>query len=352
MSTRPVRVLILVTFCSFALAAAAKIASAQDPSNAGSGSACVVQGNAMVPKDQAVFSSASGGHRIAAFSGAITPLRATNFPADSSAGRVQINTAAGFRIEGFTDAKTIPVWSARDLPVVADRVWISGGRQLRVLGASSGRLRVELPARGSLAQPVQTGAVCDNLSFGRTTPPLYQVPGQARGYVAQRGDLDLYGSSAGDLAYTIHASGDGSGLLLWSTETRGAFVHVTARFEMFLDVWVKRSDVKALPVGEMMDQATPAEFLQNPPSLSLTNYLRIVQATHNIPIRFGRGDSAPTIGEIESGSEVYVLDIILGWASVIPKALHIMPTDEKGFWVKASELGIAIPSPDAGVPKK
>ncbi|MBI5532096.1 MAG: hypothetical protein HY898_05225 [Deltaproteobacteria bacterium] len=352
MSTRRGRVLIQASLLSVGLCGLAADAGATDPPATGSGSSCVIQGNAIAPKDQAIYSAATGGNRIAVFSGAITPLRATNFPADSNNGRMQINTAAGFRIEGFTDARSINVWSSRDIPVAPDHVWISGGRQLRVLGASPGRLRVELPARGSIGQPVQANASCDALSFGRTTPPVFDTPGNARGYVAQRNELDLHGSSAGDLSYTLHASGDGSSILLWSTETRGAYVHVLSRFELYVDAWVKRSDVKALPQGEMMDQAIPAESVQNPPSLALSNYLRIVQATHAIPIRFGRGDAAPVIGEIESGSEVYVLDIILSWASVIPKALHVMPTDEKGFWVKASDLGIAIPVPDGGVPRK
>jgi hypothetical protein len=325
-------------------------ALAQEPPNPGSGTSCVIQGNSLPPKDQAVYSAATGGVRIASFSGAFAPLKATNFPADSGNGRVQINTAGGFRIEGFTDARAIPVWAARDIPVVADHLWISGGRSLRVLGAQPGKLRVELPARGSLAQAVTATVGCDALSFGKVPPPLFEVPGNARGYVAKRGEVDLHGSASGDLAYTLHASGDGSGLLLWSTETRGAYVRVVSRFELFVDAWVKRADLKPLPRGEMMDQLVPPEVVQNPPQLALSSFVSVVQASRPVAIHFGRGDATPTIGELETGAEVYVIDLILGWASVVPKSLHIMPPEEKGFWVKASELGIAVP--DAGAPKK
>jgi hypothetical protein len=351
MSTRARRVMVLAAIISYA-GSISQAARADDPSNPGSGSSCVVQGTALVPKDQAIYSAASGGNKIAQFSGALCPLKATNFPADATAGRVQINTGAGFRVEGFTDPKTIPVWAVHDLPVAADHLWISGGRSTRLLGASPGKLRVELPARGSLAQAVRATAGCEAFSFGKVPPPIFEVPGHARGYVAQSSDLDLFGSSSGDLAYTLHVSGEGSGVLLWSQETRGAYVHVTSRFELFVDAWVKKSDVKALPPGEMMDQTVPPESVQNPPQLGLSNYMKLVQAPRNVPLHFGRGDATPTIGEIETGTEVYVIDIILGWASVIPKTLHVMPNDDKGFWVKAADLGIATPAPDAGAPRK
>lgn len=351
MSGRAASTWALASLICFGATAYASTVAAQGSTSAGSGTACVLQGTGLAPKDQAVFSAASGGAKIAQFSGAFVPLKATNFPADSSNGRMQINTAAGFRIEGFTDARTIPVWATRDIPVVADHVWISGGRSLRVLGASPGKLKVELPGRGSLSRGVTATVGCDALSFGKAPAPLFEVPGHARGYVAKQSELDLHGSASGDLAYTLHAAGDGSGLLLWSTEARGAYVHVVSRFELFVDAWVKRADLRALPPGEMMDQLVPPETVQNPPQLSLSSYVRIVTASRPVPIHFGRGDATPTIGEIETGGEVYVIDIILGWASVIPKALHIMPTDEKGFWVKASDLGIATPGPDAGAKK-
>jgi hypothetical protein len=72
-----------------------------------------------------------------------------------------------------------------------------------------------------------------------------------------------------------------------------------------------------------------------------------VQAPRAVAIHLGRGDTTPVIGEIEPGSEVYVMDTLLGWVSVLPKALHVMPADDKAFWVKASDLGIATPAPPA-----
>jgi hypothetical protein len=339
---------------SWIFAGAATVARADPPPPAGSGPGCVLSGTATVPKDSPIFSAPSAGNRIALFSGAASLLRANNFPTDASTGRMQVNTGGGFRIEGFMDPRVASVVAVRDLPVIAGRVWISAGRQLRVLGATAGQLRVELGAGGALSAPVQATALCDAFSYGRAPSPVFEVPGQARGFVAQRGELELFGSAAGDLAYVIHASGQGNGLLLWGQEVRGSYVHVISRFELFVDGWVRRGDVSPLPRGEMMDQALPPEQVQNSPTLAVQNYQVIIQAPRNVTLRYGRGDNQPSIGEIEAGTEVYVMDVVLGWASVIPKALNVLPPDDRAFWAKATDLGLAAPSraPDAGAGKK
>lgn len=223
---------------------------------------------------------------------------------------------------------------------------------MKVIGAAPDQLRVELPARAALAAPVQAHVSCGALSFGRTTAPIFETPGSARGYVAQRGQLDLYGSPNGSVVYTANISGDGSALVLWGTEVRGNFVHVVARYDLFIDAWVKRSDLKALPRGEMMDQLAQPESMQNPPVLALQNFQRVMQAPRNVTIRAARGDNQTPIGEVEQGAEIYVLDQVLGWASVLPKALHVMPPDDRSFWVKASDLGITPPPPPPPTPPK
>lgn len=353
MATSPARVTALAIFLAMIPASGTRLAFADEPAPvAGAGMACVITGNAQAPKDQAVWSAATGGSKVAVFTGALAPLKAANFPADPNALRVQVNAGGGFRVEGFTDAKTIPVWTTRDVPVVADHVWISGGRSLKVIGAAPDQIRVELPARGSLAAAVQAYVPCGALGFGKTTPPLFETPGHARGYVAKRGQLDLYASANGNVVHQLNITGDGSALVLWGTEVRGGFVHVVTRFELFVDGWVKLSDVKALPRGEMMDQLAQPETTQNPPALALQNYQRVMQAPHNTIIRAARGENQNPIGEVEQGAEIYVLDMVLGWASVLPKALHVMPPDERSFWVKASDLGITPPPPPTPTPPK
>lgn len=331
-------------------------ARAQDAgavSAGGSGTSCVISGNAIVQKDTEIFDAASGGNKIAVFSGALAPLKATAFPADASTGRVQVNTGGGFRVEGFADPRGITVFATRDLPLVSDRLWLSAGVPLKIVGAAPGKVRVELPAGAGLAAPMRGWAPCDALTFSRGALPLYEVPGNARGYVARSGTLDLYDSPGGSVVQSLSISGEGNGMLLWGTQSRSGYAHVTSRSSIFVDAWVKISDVRSLPRGEMMDQLAPVDRVQSPPQLALKEYLRVMQAPSSVSLFFGRGATFPTIGAIEPGGEIYVLETVVGWASVLPKGLHVMPVGDRAFWVRASDLGLATPgSGDAGAPAK
>jgi len=343
---------ILAALCVGAGAAGearAQDAGTPDPGPPGSGSSCVVTGNALVQKDAEIYDAATGGTKVAVFSGALTPLKATNFPADAATGRAQVNTAAGFRVEGFADPRAMTVYATRDLPVVSDRLWISAGVPLKVVGAAPGKLRVELAAGAGLSAPVRGWAPCEAITFTRGTLPLYEVPGNARGYVARTGSLDLYESPSGSVVHSLSISGDGSGILLWGTQSRGGYAHVTSRSNVFVDAWVKTAEVRSLPRGEMMDQLAPPDRFQNPPELALKDYLRVMRAPADIHIYFGRGATFPMIGTVEREGEIYVLETVVGWASVLPKRLHVLPANDRAFWVKASDLGLVTPgAADAG----
>ncbi len=320
---------------------------------AGSGPSCVVTGTAYVQKDAGIYDAATGGTKIAVFSGALGPLKATNFPADPSTGRAQINTGSGFRVEGFTDPRAVLVFASRDLPVVSDRLWISAGVPLKIIGAAPGKLQVELTGGAGLSAPVRAWAICDALTFTKGTVPLYEVPGNARGYVARSGSLDLYDAPGGSVVTSLGISGEGSGLLLWGTRTQRGFAHVTSRSDVFVDAWVKLSDVRALPRGEMMDQLAAVDRVQNPPQLALKDYMSVMRAPSTVSLFFGRGATYPTIGALESGAEIYVIETVVGWASVLPKGLQVMPVGDRSFWVRASDLGMATPGAhDAGAPSK
>ncbi len=341
------RTAIVAMACLASLASPVGVASAQQEVNAeGSGAACVISGDAYVVKDTAIFSEATGGNTVAKFSGAKAPLKATRFPKDSTAGRVLVNTGAGFRVEGFTDPRAITAFGVRDLSV-SSHLWISAAAPLTIVGAAPGKVQVEHPAMAGLSRPLRAWVPCDAISFNQGTSPLYEIPKQARGYVAKQGTLDLYGSAGGDVVHTLHISGEGSGLLLWGTTLRGGFVHVTMRSSVYVDAWVKTSDVRALPRGELMDQLAPPTRVQSAPELGLKEYLQVMRAPKPLTLFFGRGEANPTIGAIEQDAEIYVLETVVGWATVLPKGLHVLPTADRAFWVKADDLGLA-PKPDAG----
>ncbi|HOT09256.1 MAG TPA: hypothetical protein PK710_05770 [Polyangiaceae bacterium] len=322
--------------------------SGQEVNADGSGSSCVISGDAIVVKDTPIFSEAVGGNPVAKFSGAKAPLKATRCPSDSSTGRVLINTGAGFRVEGFTDPRALKAFGIRDLPV-SGSLWISASAPLTIVGSAPGKVQVEHPAMAGLSRPIRAWAPCDAITFTQGSAPIYEVPKNARGYVARQGALDIYASAGGDVAHTLSISGEGNGLLLWGTTLRAGFVHVTMRSSIFIDGWVKTSEVRALPRGELMDQLAPPTQVQLPPALALKEYLSVMRAPKPLSLYYGRGEANPTMGMVEQDAEIYVLETVVGWATVLPKSLHVLPVSDRAFWVKATELGIGA-KPDGGGP--
>ena len=72
----------------------------------------------------------------------------------------------------------------------------------------------------------------------------------------------------------------------------------------------------------------------------------MVRAPKRTSIRLEPATNAPEIGTLEVGTEVYLIDIVAGWASVLPRSLTVMPAGEHQFWVDANDLRVgARPSP-------
>lgn len=88
-----------------------------------------------------------------------------------------------------------------------------------------------------------------------------------------------------------------------------------------------------------MDQLASQPAVRNPARLALPGTPRVVRTTREVPLRTAAKEGEP-VGIIESGAETYVLDVVAGWASVLPKSLDVMPIENGQFWVKKAELGI------------
>ncbi len=59
-----------------------------------------------------------------------------------------------------------------------------------------------------------------------------------------------------------------------------------------------------------------------------------------MPLRRVAKESEPAIGVIEPGAETYVIDQVAGFASVLPKAMNVLPAVDSQFWAKSSDLGL------------
>jgi len=299
-------------------------------------SSCQLRGQPVMSKTASIYDAASGGQEIARFTGARAELNATSFP-ESASGRIGIGTS-GFRIQGYVASRELPVYTTRSVPVYAGHVWIADGRRVNVLGSASGRLHVEKAVSFPLTGYFHGWAPCDAFSLTEKIPSGWSPPGSARGYVVKRDRVELFTERGGSVATVIEPSSAGPGVLMWSTGDSGGWVHVEHHSDVILDGWVKTQDVSALPPGETMDQLAPSRSVSGSPQLQVQGNTKVVRVPREVSIRSTASEAGLVIGAVEQGQEVLVLDVVAGWASVVPKTLTVSPVGATQFWVKAKDL--------------
>jgi hypothetical protein len=300
--------------------------------NAHAEDSCTLRGDAVMPKGVTISDAA--GADIAQFTGAKVTIAVSDFP--SSGTRAKIQTS-GFRIDGFVRSREVPVYTARSVPAYAGHVWIAEGRRVNVIGGGPGKLHVEKSVTSPLSGLFQGWASCDAFTLNERVPAGWTPPGSARGYLIRRDRIDLYSNEQGDVVTALERGGD---LLLWGTDRSGSWVHVEHHGDIVLDGWVRASDVTPLPPGETMDQLVPSPIQHGSPLLNVQGQPKTVRIDRTVTLRAAASDAAGTIGGIEPGVEVMVMDIVAGWASVLPKALTISAIGTNQFWVRAKDIGL------------
>ncbi len=304
------------------------------------GPGCVVAGSEPVGKGVQIFDAPSGGRVIGSFSGTFAALRLSEFPADPTAGRARVSTSLGsgsVRLDGWVAPASIPVYTARDLSVMGGHVWISTAQKIRLVQAAAGSLTGELTILGTAGQTTKASAPCDAFTLQRGTPSAMEVPGNGRGYLMKTTSIDLFDAPNGNAVFALQMN-EGSAQLFWSTESRAGFVHVKARADLTLDAWVRLRDLEPLKKGEMMDQFVPPTTAIQGAQLALDPPPRVVRATKEIPIRLQRDAKSAPVGAVEVDAEIYVLQTMTGWSSVLPRSLALTAPDDAAFWIPSSEV--------------
>lgn len=146
------------------------------------------------------------------------------------------------------------------------------------------------------------------------------------------------------------AQSGGRSALLWSTENRGGFVHVELHEDLIVDAWVASGELVGLKQGEMMDQVASPTTHVEAARLAVSGTPTVVRPSRDVPVRTTPQDGARPVGVIESGSEVYVMETIVGWSSILPRSLNVLPAGDRSFWVKAAEIGVSSPGAPAVAP--
>jgi hypothetical protein len=325
-------------FSAFALGSAAIVSAGA--ARAETFVPCGMTGRATLPLNTAL--NDADGRPVARFSGGEATVTVSGFTLGTAA-RARVETGRGrgsFRVRGFIDTAALPVFTAQMLPIAPGHLWIGKERQVRVVGSSADKLKVERVASSPLRQALSTWTTCSNLKITSGTAPGWSPGGFARGYVLRQDRLELFSSPQGTSVGALQKAPGADGVLFFSTEATTGWVHIEYHADVVVDAWARIAELSALPPGETMDQLASMPPQRGTPRLALPGNPRVVRALRDVPLRALAKDTAPVIGVIEPEAEAFVIDVMAGWVSVMPKALDVVPLDGGQFWVKKSELGL------------
>lgn len=303
---------------------------------------CELRGTARPPMNAPILGA--DGRTVARFSGSAVQLSVLELSRTTPL-RARIETGTGrgsFRVRGFIDAALLPVFAARDLPVVPGHLFLSAHRRLTIVGAEHDRVKVERQLSPPFEQTLSTWAWCSSLELAQKAPPGFTPANDARGYALRRPSLELFALGPGErrVVSLLHKAPEADAVLFFASETRDGFLHLAHRSDVVVDAWARSADLEVLPRGETMDQLAASSMRHSQPRLAVEGEPRSVRALREVPLRSAANDRAAIIGVIEPDAETYVLDVTAGWASVMPRSLGVFPAENAQFWVKASELGI------------
>jgi hypothetical protein len=298
---------------------------------------CTVSGEPVMRSSAKLYLDATGGGPHARFTGGQVTLTAGEFQ-NSRTGRAKVRLA-GFGLEGYVDLRDLPLFTTRAVPVYQGHVWIAEQREVVAIGSGPGKLQIQREVTFPMSQVFKAWAPCDAFTFTQRVASGWSPPGNARGYVAKE-SVELFDAIGGSNVTTLYPSDVANGILLWSSATERGWVHVEFHGDVILDAWTRRGNLRPLPHGETMDQLYPPTVRRGKPSLRLATEPRVVKKDSELTIRAKASETAPVIGKIAPGTELYLLDVVAGWASVLPKTLAVAPEGEEQFWVHAAELGL------------
>jgi hypothetical protein len=330
--------------CAFSAGAGSAQTRPSVPIASGPVGGCALRGRASPPKDLPLYDQARDGRAIAQFTGVETPLTVFELPFDASHTRVRVQTGAGlggFRLNGFVDAQHLPLWTSQRITVVERHVSIEAAQRVELVGANAGRLRIRKTLQSPLDLTLTASVGCRALALKPGTAPAPRAPANARTYLLKAEQLTLFpvpDPRASPVLVLRKAAGV-TGVPLWSSERRPGWVRLEYQRGLVLDAWAKAEDVVLLAPGATAHEPAAPTSAPAPPKLLLDGNSRLRKAASEAPIRTAPRDDAPVIGAVEPEAEVYVLDMIVGWASVLPKALNLKPHGDGKFWVEAKALG-------------
>ncbi len=323
---------------------AANLASKPAPNAAVSGGAksgCTLMGTALPDLDLSVVDA--DGRPVARFGGVAVQLTVSDLP-ERADGKTQITTGGvgRLRVSGFVPMRSLPIYLKQDLAIVKGHVTLLKGTAVEYAGRAGDQIRISVKTVNAIAETYNATVACDALTVEAQKPNKWAPPGHARGYLMKQSVAPLFDKPGTDARHigSIHLASDARGILFYGDRREGDFVHVLYRRDVGIDGWMGVKDLEILPRGEVMDQSVSKYAPPTDKRLKMKAEGQLYKAQSEIPL-YGKADpKLPPIGTVTKDTELYVLDVMVGWANVLPKQLDVVPLGEKHFWVKASELGM------------
>jgi len=301
--------------------------------------ACPLSGRAPFPLNTVIQNAQ--GKAIARLSGADVTVSVSELTLARPRARVVTGTARdSFRVRGLIDAAKLPVVPTSPLPVRPGHLFIGERRVVSIQKVERDRLTVQREAMKPLQGTFTATTTCGALSLDPGTPPGWSPPGSARGYTQRQLSLELYDAPGGASVGVLKKAPDQDAVLFFSTEESGGYVHVERHADIVVDAWVRTYDVSALPRGETMDQLATGTPQRSAARLAVPGEPRVAKTQRDIPLRAIAQDNAAVIGSIAPDTDIYLVDVMAGWVSVLPRALDVMPAEGGSFWAKKTDLGL------------
>ena len=302
---------------------------------------CSLSGSTILSSSVKLYPEAPGDKPLARFTGATSQLLVVEFPSASS-GRAKVETGIGsgsIRIAGYINAKRIPLFTSNDVPVYPPHLFIAGHRSVQFGGAKIGKLKIKKAVSYPLEQSFAAWAPCSALTMTQSPAPPWSPPGNAHGFIIKKPSIDLFDSYSRDRNQitTLVRADFGDGVLVWSTERKGGYAHILYHGDVIIDAWARTRDLKWLPPGETQDDI-PQRMRKSRSVLKISGTPRVVKLTQDVKVLSAPKADAPVIGTAETETELYVVDVVAGFASVLPKSMELAPAGDTQFWVLASEL--------------
>lgn len=311
-----------------------------DSAEAASG--CVLSGTA-VPALDLQLTNAEG-QPLARFGGVPVALSLSQFPGKPD-GKVHVATTGEgrLRLDGFVPIRSMPLYLTQDVPLIARHIKALKGTSVEYLGLSGNQIRVTIKTKAALNETFNTTVSCDALTLeAPAKAEHWSPPGHARGYLMKQPVLPLFDKPGADAkpVTSIHLSPDARGILFFGDRREGDYIHVLYHQDVAIDGWIPAKELEILPRGEVMDQSVSKYVAPSDKKLQLRTEGHPQRAPTNLSL-YGKADPKQLpIGHVMKDTELYVLDVVVGWANVLPKQLDVVPVGDRHFWVRASELGM------------